>query len=82
MVNNIFFYFIDKITDLCTNVTSPINASWGIIRSHSVYPWYFDTRFAECKRILIVSVSNVKTEWKRKPCVASNFNQCYVPMEI
>lgn len=41
-----------KITDLCTNETSAINSSWGIIRSHPVYPWYFNPRFDECKRIV------------------------------
>ncbi|XP_053393317.1 uncharacterized protein LOC123564675 isoform X2 [Mercenaria mercenaria] len=44
----------DIIADLCTNVTSPINDSWGIIRSHSDYPWNFDARFPECKRILMI----------------------------
>lgn len=44
----------DKIADLCTNITSPIDASWGIIRSHPLYPWYFNADFSECKRILHV----------------------------
>lgn len=42
----------DYIHDVCTNLTQVIDSSWGIIRSHQLYPWYFDADFPECKRII------------------------------
>ncbi|KAL4240706.1 hypothetical protein ACF0H5_001497 [Mactra antiquata] len=41
-----------NIIDVCTTVTSKVNLSWGVIRSHSGYPWYFNND--ECKRIIMI----------------------------
>ncbi|WAQ96768.1 hypothetical protein MAR_029458, partial [Mya arenaria] len=50
----------ENIYDLCSNCTRFIDASWGIVRSHPQYPWFF-TSHTDCKAIIQIGRRRVLT---------------------